>query len=147
METLQLCPPPIRESIALTRGAIEEATQLPPERLALGAEAAEVMGALTDDPVLAAAVLAKPVVGLPGMTPEKLARLVGAPAAETALALVRLGELGLPRDWSPTQGLESRQAETLRKMLLAVVSDPRLVLARLAEQLVGLQACALTSCR
>jgi GTP pyrophosphokinase len=139
VETLQLCPPPIRESIALTRGAIEEATQLPPERLALGAEAAEVMGALTDDPVLAAAVLAKPVVGLPGITPEKLARLVGAPAAETALALVRLGELGLPRDWSPTQGLDSRQAETLRKMLLAVVSDPRLVLARLAEQLVGLR--------
>jgi len=86
-----------------------------------------------------AAVLAKPVVGLPGTTPEKLARLVGAPAAETALALVRLGELGLPGDWSPTQGLDSRQAETLRKMLLAVVSDPRLVLARLAEQLVGLR--------
>jgi GTP pyrophosphokinase len=97
------------------------------------------MGALTDDPVLAAAVLAKPVVSLPGITPEKLARLVGSPAAETALALVRLGELGLPRDWSPTQGLDSRQAETLRKMLLAVVSDPRLVLARLAEQLVALR--------
>jgi GTP pyrophosphokinase len=139
VETLQLCPAPIRESIALTRSAIEEATQLPPERLALGAEAAEVMGALTDDPVLAAAVLARPVVGLPGITPEKLARLVGSPAAETALALVRLGELGLPRDWSPTKGLDSRQAETLRKMLLAVVSDPRLVLARLAEQLVGLR--------
>jgi len=139
VETLQLCPPPIRQSIALTRGAIEEATQAPPDRLALAAEAAEVMGALTDDPVLAAAVLAKPVVSLPGITPEKLARLVGSPAAETALALVRLGELGLPRDWSPTQGLDSRQAETLRKMLLAVVSDPRLVLARLAEQLVALR--------
>jgi GTP pyrophosphokinase len=139
VETIQLCPPPIRESIALTRSAIEEATQLPPDRLALGAEAAEVMGALTDDADLAKAVLAKPAVGLPGITPEKLARLIGSPAAETALALVRLGELGLPRDWSPTQGLDSRQAETLRKMLLAVVSDPRLVLARLAEQLVELR--------
>jgi len=97
------------------------------------------MGALTDDAELASAVLAKPAVGLPGITPEKLARLIGSPAAETALALVRLGELGLPRDWSPTQGLDSRQAETLRKMLLAVVSDPRLVLARLAEQLVELR--------
>src|SRR5262249_47016267 len=47
--------------------------------------------------------------------------------------------LGLPRDWSPAQGLNTRQAETLRKMLLAVVSDPRLVLARLAEQLVSLR--------
>jgi GTP pyrophosphokinase len=139
VETIQLCPPPIRESIALTRSAIEEATQLPPGQLALGAEAAEVMGALTDDAELAAAVLAKPVVGQPGITPEKLARLIGSPAAETAQALVRLGELGLPRDWSPSQGLDPRQAETLRKMLLAVVSDPRLVLARLAEQLVGLR--------
>src|SRR5581483_862519 len=104
-----------------------------------GAEAAEVMGALTDDAELATAVLAKPAVGLPGITPEKLARLIGSPAAERALALVRLGKLGLPRDWSPTQGLDSRQAETLRKMLLAVVSDPRLVLARLAEQLVELR--------
>jgi GTP pyrophosphokinase len=52
---------------------------------------------------------------------------------------VRLGELGLPRDWSAVKGLDSRQAETLRKMLLAVVSDPRLVLARLAEQLVRLR--------
>ena len=69
METIQLCPPPIRESIALTRSAIEEATQLPPDALALGAEAAEVMGALTDDTELATAVLAKPAVGLPGMTP------------------------------------------------------------------------------
>ena len=70
METIQLCPPPIRESIALTRSAIEEATQLPPDHLALGAEAAEVMGALTDDAELATAVLAKPAVGLPGSTPR-----------------------------------------------------------------------------
>ena len=139
METIQLCPLPIRESIALARTAIEAATLIPHDWLALGAEAAEVMGALTNDPVLAAAVLAKPAVGLPGITPEKLARLVGSPVADIALALVRLGELGLPRDWSPVQGLDSRQAETLRKMLLAVVSDPRLVLARLAEQLVGLR--------
>jgi GTP pyrophosphokinase len=139
VETIQLCPPPIRESIAIARTALEDATQIPPADLDFGAEVAEVMGALTEDPVLATAVLAKPAVGLPGVTPEKLARLVGSPAADIALALVRLGELGLPRNWSPAQGLDSRQAETLRKMLLAVVSDPRLVLARLAEQLVGLR--------
>jgi (p)ppGpp synthase/HD superfamily hydrolase len=47
--------------------------------------------------------------------------------------------VGLPRDWSPAQGLDARQAETVRKMLLAVVSDPRLVLAQLAQQLVRLR--------
>jgi GTP pyrophosphokinase len=139
VETIQLCPTPIRESIAIARTAIEDATQIPSARLDFSAEVAQVMGALTEDPVLATAVLAKPAVGQPGVTPEKLAKIVGPPAADIALALVRLGELGLPRDWSPVQGLDSRQAETLRKMLLAVVSDPRLVLARLAEQLVGLR--------
>lgn len=139
METIQLCPPPIRESLAAARTAIEGATQIATARMQFGTEAAEVMGALTEDPILATAVLAKPAVGLPGITPEKLARMVGPSAAEIALDLARLGELGLPRDWSPLHGLDSRQAETLRKMLLAVVSDPRLVLARLAEQLVGLR--------
>jgi GTP pyrophosphokinase len=138
VETIQLCPAPIRESIAITRAAFEDA-QISPARLAFSAEAAEVMGALTEDPVLANAVLAKAAVGLPGISPERLERLVGTLSAQIALALTHLGELGLPRDWSPMKGLDSRQAETLRKMLLAVVSDPRLVLARLAEQLVGLR--------
>jgi GTP pyrophosphokinase len=139
VETIQLCPPPIRESLATTRTAIEDAAEIAPERLSFGVEAAEVMGALTEDPVLATAVLAKPAIGLPGVTPERLARIIGEPAADIAQALARLGDLGLPRDWSPAQGLNPRQAETLRKMLLAVVRDPRLVLARLAEQLVGLR--------
>src|SRR4029077_486825 len=58
----------------------------------------------------------------------------------TAAALQELGELGLPRNWSAAQGLGPQQAETVRKMLLAVVSDPRLVLARLAEHLVQMRA-------
>ena len=113
--------------------------------LAVGAEAAEVMGALTEDIELANAVLVRPVIGHAGLEPETLTGLVGRGATDTALALVRLGELGLPRNWLPTQGLDARQAETLRKMLLAVVSDPRLVLARLAEQLVGLRHARETS--
>ena len=96
METIQLCPTPIRESIAIARTAIEDATQIPPAHLDFGAEVAEVMGALTEDPVLATAVLAKPAVGLPGVTPEKLARLVGSSAADIALALVRLFAWNMP---------------------------------------------------
>ncbi len=113
--------------------------------LAAGAEAAEVMGALTEDIELATAMLIRPVVGREGLETEVLASLVGRNATDIALALQRLGELGLPRDWSPARGLDARQAETLRKMLLAVVSDPRLVLARVAEQLVGLRHARETS--
>jgi GTP pyrophosphokinase len=97
------------------------------------------MGGLTENAELASALLARPVIGGAGLTPEQAAGIVGRPATDVAVALLRLGTLGLPRDWTPAQGLDGRQAETLRKMLLAVVSDPRLVLARLAEELVALR--------
>jgi GTP pyrophosphokinase len=139
VETIQLCPPAIRDSIASARLAIEQANPLVPPDLAVGAVAALVMGALTEDIEFATAVLVRPIIGREGLTAETLVGIVGRPATEIALALLRLGELGLPRDWSPARGLDTRQAETLRKMLLAVVSDPRLVLARLAERLVGLR--------
>jgi GTP pyrophosphokinase len=51
-----------------------------------------------------------------------------------------LGDLGLPRDWSIDRGLDRRQAEALRKMFLAIASDPRRVLARLEQQLSRLRA-------
>ena len=139
METTQLSPPAIRDAIARSRAAIELLSPQARADLAVGAEAADVTGALTDDIELANAVLVRPVIGREGLEAEALNGLVGRAATDTALALLRRGERGLPRDWSPTQGLDARQAETLRKMLLAVVSDPRLVLARLAEQRVGLR--------
>ena len=49
--------------------------------------------------------------------------------------LLSLGRFQLPTDWRPGEALAISQSEALRKMLLAVVSDPRLVLVRLAEQL------------
>ena len=145
METIQLCPPRVREAIARARAAAEPISPASGPELALGAEAAEVMGALTEDIDLAIAVLVRPVLGRQGYEPEALAGLVGRTATDTALDLQRFGELGLPRDWAPARGLDARQAETLRKMLLAVVSDPRLVLARLAEQLVSLRHARETS--
>ena len=182
METIQLCPPAIREAIATVRAAVEAVSPGGAAELALGAEAAEVMGALTEDVELANAVLIRPLLvreglahgvppglahGVPpglahgssglahgssglahgssGLETEVLASLAGRAATEIALALQRLGELGLPRDWSPARGLDARQAEILRKMLLAVVSDPRLVLARLAEHLVSLRHARETS--
>jgi GTP pyrophosphokinase len=145
METRQLCPPELIRSIAASQRAIEELSPLAPGELAAAAEAAEVLGALTGDADLAKAVLVKAAAARSGQDPRqgrldpRLAAIAGRSAADTALALLKLGELGLPRHWSPAQGLDARQAETLRKMLLAVVSDPRLILARLAEQLVALR--------
>src|SRR6185312_3279277 len=146
METRQFCPPGLIESIAAAQRGIEELSALAPGTLATAAEAAELLGALTSDADLANAVLAKAAIDLAGQTgsdtrraAERLAPIAGRSAADTAIALLKLGDLGLPRHWSPAQGLDTRQAETLRKMLLAVVSDPRLILARLADHLVALR--------
>ena len=165
MEIIQLCPAPIREAIAATLRAIEaevplavahevrdgahaldahEATHARPHLdsalpLALGAEAAEVIGSLTESRELALALVIKAALAHSGLSEERLAGIVGQEALAGAHALLRMGELGLARNWSPAQGLDTKQAEVVRKMLLAVVSDPRLVLARLAEQLVRLR--------
>ncbi len=139
METSQLCPPAVRDAIIGARAALESANLRAPADLGFATEAAEIMGSLTENTELANALLARAGVALAGLTPEQTAGIVGQGATDIAVALQRLGTLGLPRDWSPARGLDARQAETLRKMLLAVVSDPRLVLARLAEELVGLR--------
>jgi len=146
METRQLCPPELIDSIAAARRGIEELSSLFPGALAAAAEAAELLGALTSDASLANAVLVKAASNLSGQASldprraaEPFAAIAGRSAADTAVALLKMGDLGLPRNWSPALGLDARQAETLRKMLLAVVSDPRLILARIAEQLVALR--------
>ena len=53
--------------------------------------------------------------------------------------LQALSDFRLPDNWSPGESLAVKQSEALRKMLLAVVSDVRLVLVRIAEQLYRLR--------
>jgi GTP pyrophosphokinase len=53
--------------------------------------------------------------------------------------MVQLGSFSLPSGWQPGEALAGKQSEALRKMLLAVVSDVRLVLVRIAEQLFRLR--------
>lgn len=59
--------------------------------------------------------------------------------AGIAQGLVQLGSFRLPPNWQPGEALATQQSEALRKMLLAVVSDARLVLVRIAEQLYRLR--------
>ena len=55
------------------------------------------------------------------------------------LGLKQLDEFSLPTHWQPGEALAVQQSEALRKMLLAVVSDVRLVLVRIADQLYRLR--------
>ncbi len=137
VETSQACPSSIRDALDAAHARLAE--HAAGVELDLAREAGGIIGALTANPDLALALVARAALTRGSTTPEQAAEAVGAAAAQIAAALVRLGALGLPRDWSPAQGLDTPQTETLRKMLLAVVSDPRLVLARLAEELVALR--------
>jgi GTP pyrophosphokinase len=63
----------------------------------------------------------------------------GEAAVRLATELEKVGDSGIPPDWNPGQALKPEQAEGLRKLLLALASDVRLVLIRLALQLVHLR--------
>ncbi len=96
---------------------------------------AEIVRTLdADDDVVMAAML-QPLLDANFIEREATARRFGAEPVRLARALSQLGHFGLPPDWTPERGLEPGQAESLRKMLLAVIGDVRLVVVRLAEQL------------
>src|SRR5579863_9246906 len=105
-----------------------------------GLDVAEIVRTLdADDDVVIAAML-QPLLDAKVLDPTAAEKRFGADAAHLARALSQLGEFGLPADWTPEQGLESGQAEALRKMLLAVIGDVRLVVVRLAGQLQRMRA-------
>jgi GTP pyrophosphokinase len=98
-------------------------------------EVAEIVRALeADDEVVMAAAL-RPLLDARYLEREAAEKRFGVEPVRLARALAALGHFGLAPDWTPERGLEAGQAEALRKMLLAVIGDVRLVVVRLAEQL------------
>jgi GTP pyrophosphokinase len=154
METATHAPPQIAARLQNAVAALT-ASGLAPEVLARASEAATETAALTQDADLAVATLLHGThrsAGADGAahaldtshesaapTGTEWLRTLGAEALQLETQLERLGVLRLPQGWSAAQGLRAPQAEVLRKMLLAVAADPRLVIARLAEQLVQLR--------
>ncbi|HEY7930274.1 MAG TPA: bifunctional (p)ppGpp synthetase/guanosine-3',5'-bis(diphosphate) 3'-pyrophosphohydrolase [Steroidobacteraceae bacterium] len=139
METATPASPAMAARLERARSALASAGA-PEGALSAALEAASLTGALTQDSDLAMATLLH-WTARAGMTLAAAAAesALGPEACKLAADLGRLGELHLPAGWSAPQGLHGAQAEVLRKMLLAVAADPRLVVARLAEQLVRLR--------
>ena len=103
-------------------------------------EVAEIVRTLdADDDVVIAAML-QPLIEEKLLDRDAAERRFGEDAVQLARALSQLGRFGLPADWTPERGLEARQAEALRKMLVAVIGDVRLVVVKLAEQLQKMRA-------
>ncbi|HEV7431923.1 MAG TPA: TGS domain-containing protein, partial [Steroidobacteraceae bacterium] len=108
--------------------------------LQTGAELAQLVGEITEEPDIAVAAWITQArrAGLECSAATAITRF-GAVAERLARQLEHMGEISLPADWTTSRGLNAPQSETLRKMLLAIAADPRLVVARLAGELLQLR--------
>jgi GTP pyrophosphokinase len=139
METATPAPPEIAAQLDAARAALAE-SGAEQAALAAGTEAARTVAALTHDADLALGTMLHRVRLARGAHDDaQIEARFAAASVRVAIELERLGELHLPAGWTADQGLNAQQAEILRKMLLAVAADPRLVVAHLAEQLVELR--------
>ena len=123
------------------RAALEAVSELAPDEHTLRSVA--LMAVLSqlqaDDEVLLAGLLVPLLEGALIDVPEAEVKF-GDAACKLAGELARISGSGIPDDWNPGEHLDAEQAEGLRKLLLALASDVRLVLIRLALQLVRLRA-------
>jgi GTP pyrophosphokinase len=105
-----------------------------------GQQLAEIVAPLGLPQDLQAAVYAYPVCrdGFVKVNSIKNNEIHG--ISQFIIGLEQLNQFSLPARWQPGEALAVQQSEALRKMLLAVVSDVRLVLVRIAEQLYRLRA-------
>jgi GTP pyrophosphokinase len=123
----------LRAALAAVR-ALDLAPEAEPSRRR-ALETAEIVRGLDAGDEVVTAALIQPLLEAGLLGREQAEGQFGADAVRLARDLSSLGDFGLPAGWTPEQGLEAGQAESLRKMLLAVVGDVRLVIVRLAARL------------
>ncbi len=91
-------------------------------------EVADILADLKLDVVAVAAGLLHDVVEDTLTTPARIAELFGAEVAHVVEGVTKIGAI-------PFSSSEERQAESFRKMLLAMVDDIRVILVKLADRL------------
>ncbi len=107
--------------------------------IAEGREVAAIVESLGLPEEILAAVHAYPAVR-DGLLEQKDIETIGLEnISRLIVGLDQLDHFTLPPHWQPGEALAVQQSEALRKMLLAVVSDVRLVLVRIAGQLYRLR--------
>ncbi len=110
------------------------------DALQQGTDTAAILVVLDAEREIVAGALLQPLLGRALLPRAEAVAIAGEPAVRLAEELGRLGEFRAGSQWVPGRGLSASQADALRRMLLAVVTDPRLVLVRLAEQLRRMRA-------
>ena len=100
-----------------------------------GEETAAILAALDAERGIIAGAMIRPLLARGLLSRAAAVAEFGEAATVIAEELGRLGEFRAGGSWAPDRALSAGQADALRRMLLAVVTDPRLVLVRLADQL------------
>jgi GTP pyrophosphokinase len=139
VHNLHSCSPELKKLIDAHAGTLA-GWGVPRASIDQSAEAAVIVASLTEDGLLAAALLAQAAFASGAEETREIEVHFGPDISVLARELQHFGDIRLTPVAAATHHLEPAQAEALRKMLLSVVSDPRLVLARLARQLVELNA-------
>lgn len=129
-----------RELLAKLATAVGDSKPQAPAALARAQAIADILVSLTDDDDILGGALVLPLLEADVITPEQATATVSAAANRIASELQRVGSLNITIPTASSAGratpsLSGNQAEGLRKMLLAIVTDPRLVLVKLAVQL------------
>lgn len=108
--------------------------------VAEGQAIAAIVEPLGLPPRILAAVLVYPLYRDEFLSDNSLQNSSLKDVSRFVLGLEQLNQFSLPEHWLPGEALAVQQSDALRKMLLAVVSDVRLVLVRIADQLFRLRA-------
>ncbi|HKS58951.1 MAG TPA: bifunctional (p)ppGpp synthetase/guanosine-3',5'-bis(diphosphate) 3'-pyrophosphohydrolase [Steroidobacteraceae bacterium] len=103
--------------------------------VAHGRAIADIVRELTDDEDMLSGAMVFALLEANALPPERAETLAGPAAARIGTELLRLGSLNLTAPTGAGPSLSGNQSEGLRKMLLAIATDPRLVLIKLAAQL------------
>ena len=128
----------IVESVDALIDALPPATGLD-DAVREGKAIADIVASLGLPPNVLAAVRLNPLVREGFVDDKALQTNALGDLSRILRGLDALSRFELPADWQPGEALAVQQSDALRKMLLAVVADVRLVLVRIAEQLFRLR--------